>query len=250
MKRTIGKFLVPTMLLGLTASCASTNSLYSSLVERKAGMGGVDRLLTYVEHVHIDTELSQDRAGAALDALHEMVSRDFSGDPLVAYSHFVSAVDACELQSASLFENIEGMKVTADVVFEAWALDLENYSSTEMRLRSHERMDHSKMMYRDIVQKAEPAQKHLVEYCTSLRDHAYFLSHDFNAAAIASIEPDLRRLGLQANDLAKQLQSAMDSLEAYIHSTSMPGAVGIAEEVVPDEPPVVQQRSVGAPPLR
>ena len=250
MKRSLDTLVLAGLILGLGAGCATTNNLYSSLVAREAGMGGVDRLLTYVEHVHVDTELSQDKAGAALDALHEMVSRDFSGDPLVAYGAFVEAVDACEAQAASLAENVEGMKATADVVFEAWAHDLESYSSTEMRLRSHERMDKSKMMYRDIVLKVEPAHKHLTEYCSALRDHAFFLSHDFNAAAIASLEPDLRRLGLQSSDLMKELQATMDSLESYIRATSLPGVVGSEEEAQAKPLEKAPARSGGVPPLR
>lgn len=251
--RTLGKSLVPCLVVGLAASCVSVNNLYSSLVGRKAGMGGVERLLSYVEHVHVDTRLSQERAGASLDALHEMVSRDFSGDPLLAYARFVESIDATEIQSKVLAESIENMKISADVVFEAWATDLEKYNSTEMRLRSHERMDKSKMSYRAIVLKVEQVHKQLDEYVASLRDHAYFLSHDFNAAAVASLEPDLRRLGLQASDLAKKQQAAMDSLDEYIRLTSLPGAVGTPEDrAVSDgsQPAVDSERIGGVPPLR
>ena len=76
--RTLEKFLVPSLAVVLAASCVNTNNLYSSLVDRKAGMGGVDRLVTYVEHVHIDTELSQERAGGALDALRSSRPRSLA----------------------------------------------------------------------------------------------------------------------------------------------------------------------------
>jgi hypothetical protein len=238
--------MAPCLLVTLTLGCVSTNNLYSSLVDRKAGMNGVDKLLTYIEHVYIDTEVAQERAGTALDALHELVSRDFSGDPLVAYSHYVQAIDSCEQQSVALGRNVEGMKLTADIVFTAWAEDLGNYSSTEMRLRSHERMDRAKMAYRDIVLEIEPGHALLTEYCAGLRDHAFFLSHDFNAAAIASIEPDLRRLGLQASDLAKKLHAGLEAAENYMHMASLPGTVGLQPEV--EDEPVV--KTGGTPPLR
>jgi len=245
--------MVVVLVMGLTPSCMTVGKLYSILVDRQAGMGGVERLLTNVEHVRAVTELSQEQAEAALDALHEMVSRDFSGEPLSAYAHFVESIDKTEVRSMSLGQSIERMKESADVVFEAWATDLENYNSTEMRLRSHERMDKSKMMYRAVVLEVEQVHKQLDEYVVLLRDHAYFLSHDFNAAAVASIEPDLHRLGLQASELARRQQVAMDSLEEYIRKTCLPGAVGTPGGLsVPKDPqPVAEpERSGGVPPLR
>lgn len=221
------------LLLGLAALLVGTScqsNLYSSLVNRRAGMNGVEGLLSWIERVRVDTELSKESAGAALDALLEMVSQDFSGDPLVAYADYVAAIDACDAQAAQLGADVEKMKRSAQVVFEAWAADLETFASTEMRLRSHERMDKTKERYRDLVLKVEPAYGDLVAFNTTLRDHALYLGHDFNAGSVASIEPELRKLGLMASDLAKQLQASLDSANAYIELSALPGVPGSAEE--------------------
>jgi len=216
-------------LLTLGFSCNSSN-LYSSLVNRRAGINGLEGLHSWIERVHVDTELSKESAGAALDALLEMVSPDFSGDPINAYSDYVAAIDACDEQAARLGSDIERMKRSADVIFEAWAVDLESFASTDMRVRSHERMDKTKERYRDLVLKVEPAHGDLVAFNNTLRDHAIFLGHDFNVGAISSIEPELRKLGLMASDLAKQLQASLDSAEAYLELSALPGVPGSAQE--------------------
>jgi ElaB/YqjD/DUF883 family membrane-anchored ribosome-binding protein len=83
------------------------------------------------------------------------------------------------------------------------------------------------MRCRDIVLKIEPARADLVEYASGLRDRAFSLSNDLDAAAIADLEPDLRRLGRRASDLAKRLQAIVEVADDYIRTSSLLGTAGV-----------------------
>lgn len=88
-------------------------------------------------------------------------------------------------------------------------------------------LDKAKMRCRDLVLKIEPARADLVEYASGLLDRAFSLSNDLDAAAIADLEPDLRRLGRRASDLAKRLQAIAEVADDYIRTSSLLGTAGV-----------------------
>ena len=124
--------------------------------KQKAGPSQVDDLLTRIERVHIECELSQKSVSDAVLALEVIVARDFAGDPVLAFNSFTKAVEASERQANKLAAAIRPMKSTARPFFDRWAANLSSFKSMDMRLRSQTRLENTLARYDAILAAVTP----------------------------------------------------------------------------------------------
>ena len=108
--RTTGSLAI--VLSTLLAGCESVSSgvngvsdfLESSFTNgsKDGGLTKVEDLLDRIERVHVETELSQDSVHLAMESLAMLVSPDFGGEPMTAYTEFSASIEACEKQAEKL----------------------------------------------------------------------------------------------------------------------------------------------------
>ena len=186
------------------------------------GLANVDDLVTAIERVHVDTELAQQEARTAMDHLEAMMAPDFVGNPVVAHTELVAAVERSTQQAAVLRESFDGMQDAAGPVFDRWAADLEQFASPTLRMRSETRMQRTRARYEAIVVAVEPALAHCDALNRPLSDHALFLGHDFNASAVAEIRDDVRLLAAQTKALEGEFGSCLVAARSYLDAAAMP----------------------------
>lgn len=190
---------------------------------KSAGLDKVDALLDRIERVHVESELSKQTSQGAMTALRAICDPDFEGEALVAYEDFVKAIDDSEKQADKLRSSIGPMKKTAEGVFAAWASDLEGFGSAEMRQRSQLRLEETRRRYEAIATSVDPALWAYDALNHDLRDHALFLSHDFNSAAIADLANEVESLSNDSNELGKRLDKCLAAAEEYVRSSALRG---------------------------
>lgn len=213
-----------TLIVPLTALTAlSACGLFSS---KSVGLSKVDNLVTWIERVHVDSELAKERVHIALRALHILVAPDFSGDLVTAYSDFVTAIELSEAQAQELHTSFAAMQEASVPVFEQWEEDLTKFKSETMRKRSGDRLVATKQRYQMIATATGPAVTTFDHFNQSIRDHALFLGHDFNAAAIAEIDEDIRELTQMSGKLREQLDTCQKAARLYVESAALPLHVG------------------------
>ena len=76
--------------------------------------------------------------------------------------------------------------------------------------------------YDAIVAAVEPAQVSLDAFNKGLRDHALFLSNDFNPASLAALKDDVKNLSNLASSLDKQFDECLLATRAYIETAALP----------------------------
>ena len=76
--------------------------------------------------------------------------------------------------------------------------------------------------YEAIVAAVEPAQASLDAFNKGLRDHALFLSNDFNPASLAALKDDVQNLSNLASSLNKQFDECLLATRAYIETAALP----------------------------
>jgi ElaB/YqjD/DUF883 family membrane-anchored ribosome-binding protein len=214
MKRsTLATLVLGAALLGVSA-CSSPS-------KQKKAVRQVDSFLDRIETIHVESEISSERAHSALETLHLIVSPEFSGDSLAAYEDFVDAIEASEDQAEELRSQVGPLEKSADKVFGQWAEDLDGFTSDAMRRRSEARLETTRARYTEILGAMDEAQGAYDRFNLGLRDHAFFLSHDLNPSAVAEIMDEVDALGAEADALDRQLEACREAVRAYVQASSM-----------------------------
>ena len=212
--------------LGLSA-CQNMPSSISGVFRKqpKAGPSQVDDLLTRIEHVHVECELSKQRVIEAREMLAEISAQDFSGDPLLAYEQFEAAIEASEEQAKSLRSKVAPMRRAAEPFFDQWAADLSSFGNPAMRQHSQQRMDETRERYERIVAAVNPAQSALDAFNMSLNDCALFLGNDFNAGSVAAIAGEIEAIEGLGRELEGRLDGGLAACEKYIRAAALRGQI-------------------------
>ena len=193
--------------------------LFSS---KRKGPNQVNDLVGMIERIYVESEVCKGSAQTALVQLQAIVASDFDGEAAIAYADLVTAIEKSEHQAERLRDTLDPMKKSADPVFTQWGKDLDEFSSARMRQRSQERMHATRGRYDAIVAAVEPAQASLDAFNKGLRDHALFLSNDFNPASLAALKDDVKNLSNLASSLDKQFDECLLATRAYIETAALP----------------------------
>lgn len=192
------------------------------------GLAQVDDLVGCIERVYVDSELARDKSAAAMVALRDLTAPDFHGDAVLGHAQLVEAIDGAEKQAKDLRFSVDRMKRAAGPVFSRWARDIEAMQTPELKQRSQARFDETKQRYQAIVGSADPTLVAYDAFNRSLRDHALFLGHDFNAGSVAALADDVRKLQNDGGTLVAAFQVCMQTTRAYVDSAALPMRVEAA----------------------
>ena len=213
-------FTTSTLALTVAAGLSGCKSFSK---QQTVSLRQVDELVSKIEHVHLESELSRESAHDSLDSLEHLTSPKFNGDAVAAYEEFVLTIERSEDQAKSLERSIRSMEKSADEVFEQWEEDLEVFTNPRMRRRSAARLEETKKRYAAILEAVEPCKAAHEEFNLGMRDYAFYLSHDFNAGSVSEIEGDLDAVRKMTAELDDNFQATEEAVRRYVKSASLPG---------------------------
>ena len=214
-------------LVFLSALALSTGCLSSS---KDNSLSDVDDLLTRIEKVHLASEVARERMHTSVDTLHSIVSSEYGGDVITAYDVYLESIEASEKQAEKMRKSIDGMRRSAERVFDSWAQNLESISSQDLRRRSQARLTETRERYQLIAAAAQPAQSTLDVLNQSLRDHAMFLAHDMNPTSVTELEGGVRDVTDLADELDGLLANCMAAAQDYVLTAAPPGEIEAPED--------------------
>ena len=244
-RRALAFMVAAGLLTTLIPSCKLVNSVTESVTgffsSSDGGPGDVDELVDAVEQVYVETEVSREKAHAALVALQTMTAPDFDGDAVAAHADLVARVEASEEQAEELKDTIEEMTDSAEPVFEQWKENLESFTNPEMRKLSQKRLHETRKRYEEVLAVVEPA---LVGYETvnkSLRDYVLFLTADLNPTSLAAVRGDVKVVARSMANLDSEFHDCLVAARSYIDSAALPARAAArkqAEELEAEPVPV------------
>jgi hypothetical protein len=222
-------------LVAVVAPCAFLSGCSIFAGEQKSSLNQVDQLLSSIESVQVESTVAKERSRAALELLETLSKPDFAGDPAKTYSEFQAAIQASEGQAAKLSQSVEPMKESAEEVFAQWTKDLEAIGNTRLRAASHVRMEETRARYESVLTATATAQVTFDAFNADLRDHALFLGHDFNSAAVAAIASEVVALAERSKDLDQRLDACDGAARRYVEAAALHGQLlTAASEAKPD----------------
>lgn len=214
------KLAAPTFALALAlAACVQT-------AKKSDGLNQVDDLLSRIEKVYVECELTDARVREAVETLTWLTSADFDGDPLAVHAALGLAAERAHLQAKELELSIAPMKASGAALFQRWTADLESFRSASMRARSAERLAETRARYDAIVASVEPAFTRLQDLNVILGDSALFLANDLNSASIAALRGDVEAMLASAKELSSQLEVCLSAADGYMRSAALPEGLG------------------------
>lgn len=220
--------------LGLALWAGGCSSL-GAVFDRKAdsSLEEVDGLLGGVERAHLECERSRIESLAALDALHAVVAPDFRGDAILAYKQLESALEISLKQAEALRATVDPMKHAAESIATEWGTDLEAFGSDVMRNKSRKRLAETTEAYLAVHEPLVAACDSFDLFNMGLSDHALYLGHDLNAAAVAGIEDELVVLTALQLDLESKLGTCMAAAGDYVRGKALRGQLDLPPVAAP-----------------
>jgi len=219
--------LVLPLLAGLT-SCASSSDKHSESLRQ------ADDLVTRVERVHVESELSKDSVHDAMDWLQAIMRNDYEGDAVSAFAGFMEAVEKSEKQAKSLRNAVAPMQRSAQSVFDRWTTDLNAFANPRMRQRSQAKLNEARQRYDAVKAAVDPAETAFDGFNLGLRDVALFLSHDFSAAS--ELKSEVRALVRMTKELDQSLDATLAACREYIQNQGLPpGVDAVSDEEKPQK---------------
>lgn len=205
-----------------------------AVFSKKSGPAEAGDLVAAVERVYVEAEAGKSQSAGALSFVDAMVSAEFPDDAVKAHAELVRRIGASKEQSDRLRESVEPMKEAAGPYFEKWTKDLEGFQNPALRDLSRKRLEETRARYDAIVAAVDPAQEALDAMNRELEEHALFLSHDLNPAALAAIRPGVDAMKESGRRLASRLDECLIAARAY-SDASAPPVRGAAPAAAPQE---------------
>ncbi len=219
LKGQIANTIVVTTVIGLLLTTLTGCAFFKN---RARGPQQVEALVGSIERVYVDAEIAKERVRTAVFSIRSIAGSKFRSEPKEAYARFVQIIEMSEEHAEKLRDSVEDKKRAAKPVFEQWQTDLEAFSDPEMRKKSQRRLEETRELYSEIVIAAEPALAAYEKFNQDLRDHALFLKHDLNPAALLELKVFVSSLTGRAKSLNLGFESCMTSSRAYLAVRALP----------------------------
>ena len=208
----------------LATSCSTT--------KQSVGIENVDSLVSRVERVHLEVELSKQAVYDAVAKLGVLMAKDFTGDPAEAFATFAIATEESEKQANELRSHVAPMRSSAERVFAKWTKSLDDFNSPRIRERSAARLDATRERFTEVHETAVESQAAFDVVNAGLRDLVLFLGHDFNTASVQEIHSDAIAVRDEARGLSKTFDSCMEAAATYVSHSALRGEVRVETETV------------------
>ena len=154
----------------LLLGCAST--------EPSGTLVQVNEFGATIARVQADSDAAGEKVALVAGRFGALLHFDFEHDALATFTEFHAAQEASVSALAKLRDDVAAMKGAADPFFKRWQQDLERIASTELRLRSQQRMTETRRRFDAIVASTESVQHNFEAFNSKMRDYSIFLAHD------------------------------------------------------------------------
>ena len=207
----------------LLLGCAST--------EPSGTLVQVNEFGATIARVQADSDTAGEKVALVAGRFGALLHFDFEHDALATFTEFHSAQEASVSALAKLRDDVAAMKGAADPFFKKWQQDLERIASTELRLRSQQRMTETRRRFDAIVASTESVQHNFEAFNSKMRDYSIFLAHDFNEESCAALRGDEARMKDESTALAQGFEKCSQSAREYVQTASIPTASSAAPAV-------------------
>ena len=150
--------------------------------------------------------------------LYNSIVQNQAEDTKKAYSDLGKWVEDCEKRRANASRKVDDMEKEAHTFFAEWTQSLDGITNPDLRKRSQDRMNDTRLRYNDILKVGRQAGGEFDVFVGSLQDQYVYLRYDLNPAALASLSGDAKQVNSQAATLFAKIDETVKMAQEYITS--------------------------------
>ena len=195
----------------LGVGCAKT--YYHAL--EKVGIEKRELLSRRVEKAKESQQEAQEEFKSALEEFKAVVS--FEGGKLEAqYERIQDAYESAEGRARSVGERIDSVESVARALFDEWEAELGEYEDASLRRKSAAKLAETQRRYEQLVRAMRKAEARLDPVLSKLHDHALYLKHNLNAAALSSLQDEVPKLEADIERLVDEMTAAVAEADRFL----------------------------------
>lgn len=135
-----------------------------------------------------------------------------------AYNNLSKAVENCQKQAEDTRKRTENMEQEAHNFFAEWTGSLEGIGNEDLRKRSQDRLNETRLSYGEILRAGRSARAEFDTFIDELHDQIVYLGYDLNPAAVASLKEDAVKLNQHSEVLFDKIDDVVKVTNEYIKS--------------------------------
>ncbi|MGB5445609.1 MAG: DUF2959 family protein [Psychromonas sp.] len=153
---------------------------------------------------------------ASLDQL-SLLSGFESGDLETAYTAVTDSYKDSEDAAADLSKRINKIEDVADVMFEEWEEELNQYTSLDLQVESRNKLRQTQADYKQLLVTMRSAEAKMDPVLAGLRDNMLYLKHNLNTTAVKGLEGEFGRLQTIIKQLINEMNAAIVQSDDFIY---------------------------------
>jgi len=197
--------------LALSSGC---QSVYYGAME-KMGSHKRDILVDRVEEAKGAQVNARAQFANAFDEFLAVSQGDIE-DLESAYDRIEDSFQRSEQDAQAVWERIDSIKRVGKVLFKEWEDELYQYASLELRRSSKDQMNRTRALYSRLIASMENAASRMAPVLDAFRDQMFFLKHNLNAQAVATLDQTAIKLRYEVDSLIQQMSASIEEANAFI----------------------------------
>lgn len=181
----------------------------------KVGYAKRDILSSRVKSARDAQEEAKKEIVSALDAFSRTVN--FQGGELEGqYKRLNGKLQDGEEAAQSVRKRITDVQDVGDALFREWRQELAQYSNADLRRRSEEQLNDTRVRYDGMLSAMKRAESRLEPALRPLRDQVLFLKHNLNARAVSSLKGEVVRVDAEVTRLVEEINRATAEANRFV----------------------------------
>lgn len=188
--------------------------VYYSTME-KLGHPKRDLLVDRVEDARDSQEEAKEQFQSALEKFSEVVN--FTGGQLEEkYKQLKAEFDKSQSKANDAGKHIDRVEDVAEALFDEWEMELEQYTSENLRRTSEQKLEQTRSRYTQLIEAMKRAESKVEPVLLAFRDQVLFLKHNLNAQAISSLQDELGSVETNIASLIKEMEASILEADSFI----------------------------------
>ena len=134
------------------------------------------------------------------------------------YKDLVKSVEQCEKKRGDVQKKTDEMEQEAHVFFQEWTTSLDAIANADLKKRSQDRLNDTRVRYGDILRSGRQAGGEFDAFIGELRDQITYLGFDLNPSAVASLKGDAAKFNQHGDALFGKIDDVSKMITEYIQS--------------------------------
>ncbi len=207
------RLVLTVTLLSLVFTMGCQKAYYSTM--EKMGYDKREILADRVENARESQEEAKEQFANALERYKSVVSFD-GGELEEKYNILNDEYETSKARAEEVRDRIESVEDVAEALFDEWADEITQYSSSKLRRDSQKKLTATKGRYNKLIRAMKKASAKMDPVLAAFKDQVLYLKHNLNAKAIASLEGELTTIRSDVSTLIKEMERSIAEADAFI----------------------------------